>query len=42
MQMNFYNASQLLFILQRAGVGAVYSELTDHGGALGLFLYFRR
>jgi SAM-dependent methyltransferase len=42
MQMNFYNASQLLFILQRAGVGAVYSELTDHGGALGLFMFFRR
>lgn len=42
MQMNFYNLSQLMFMLQRAGVGAVYSELTDHGGALGAFLFFKR
>lgn len=42
MQMNFYNMSQLMFMLQRAGVRSVYSELTDHGGALGAFLFFRR
>lgn len=42
MQMNFYNMSQLMYLLQRAGVGSVYSELTDHGGALGAFMFFRR
>lgn len=42
MQMNFYNLSQLMFILQRAGVHAVHTELTDHGGAIGAFMFFRR
>lgn len=42
MQMNFYNMSQLMYLLQRAGVSSVYSELTDHGGALGAFMFFRR
>jgi len=42
MQMNFYNLSELMFILQRAGVSQVHTELTDHGGALGAFLFFRR
>ncbi len=42
MQMNFYNLSELMFILQRAGVSQVHTELTDHGGALGAFLFFHR
>jgi SAM-dependent methyltransferase len=42
MQMNFYNLSELMFIMQRAGVQRVHSEFTDHGGALGVFLYFQR
>ena len=42
MQMNFYNMSQLLFVLQRAGAGMVHTQLTDHGGAIGAFMFFRR
>jgi len=42
MQMNFYNFSQLMFLLHRAGVATVHSEITDHGGALGAFMFFRR
>ena len=42
MQMNFYNMSQLLFVLQQAGAGMVHSQLTDHGGAIGAFMFFRR
>ena len=42
MQMNFYNLSQLMFILQRAGTGMVHCELTDHSGAIGALMYFRK
>ena len=42
MQMNFYNMSQLLFMLQRSGAGMVHTQLTDHGGAIGAFMFFRR
>jgi SAM-dependent methyltransferase len=42
MQMNFYNLSELLFILQQARCGHLYTELTDHGGALGAFMFFRK
>jgi len=42
MQMNFYNLSELLFILQRAGCAEVHTRMTNHGGALGAFLVFRR
>jgi hypothetical protein len=41
MQMNYYNLSELTFVLQRAGVRWFHTELTDHGGALGAFLYFQ-
>ncbi len=41
MQMNFYNMSQLLFVLQRAGASMVHTQLTDHGGAIGAFMFFR-
>ena len=42
MQMNCYNLSQLMFILQRAGVQRVYSNFTNHGGALGVFMFFQK
>lgn len=42
MQMNYYNVSELMFILQRAGVARVYAEFTNHGGALGVALYFQK
>jgi len=41
MQMNYYNLSELTFVLQRAGVRWFHTELTDHGGALGAVLYFQ-
>ena len=41
MQMNYYNLSELLYLIQRRGATRVYSDLTDHGGALGAFLFFR-
>ena len=42
MQMNFYNMSQLLFMLRQAGAGMVHTQLIDHGGAIGAFMFFRR
>ncbi len=42
MQMNFYNLSELLYVVQRAGVERLHAEFTDHGGAVGAFLFFRR
>jgi SAM-dependent methyltransferase len=41
MQMHYYNLSELMFIAQRAGIHHVVTELTDHGGALGAFLFFQ-
>ena len=42
MQMNFYNLSELLFFVQQSGVQRLHAEFTDHGGALGVFLFFRK
>jgi hypothetical protein len=42
MQMNYYNLSQLMFILQRAGVRRVFSTFTNHNGALGVLMYFQK
>jgi SAM-dependent methyltransferase len=42
MQMNYYSLSQLMFILENAGIKRVLSELTNHGGALGTFMFFRK
>jgi 2-polyprenyl-3-methyl-5-hydroxy-6-metoxy-1,4-benzoquinol methylase len=42
MQMNYYNLSQLMFILERAGVRRVFSTFTNHGGALGVLMYFQK
>lgn len=42
MQMNYYNMSELMFIMQRAGVQRFHAEFADHGGALGVFLFFQK
>lgn len=42
MQMNSYNLSQLCYILQNLGVQSTQFDFTDHGGALGAMLYFRK
>lgn len=42
MQMNYYHLSELMFIVQQAGVTQLFVEFTDHGGAMGAYLYFRR
>ena len=42
MLMNYYSLSQLMFILERAGIKRVFSDFTNHGGALGAFLFFRK
>lgn len=40
MQMNVYPMNDILFILQRAGVLRFHVDFSDHGGELGLTLYF--
>lgn len=42
MQMNPYHLNELLFILQGAGVRRFHVEFTDHGGELGVFLFFQK
>jgi SAM-dependent methyltransferase len=42
MQMNPYNLSELCFMLQTAGVRRFHAEFTDHGGELGVFLFFQK
>jgi SAM-dependent methyltransferase len=42
MQMNYYSLSELGFILYEAGVETVHCDFTNHGGAIGAILYFRR
>lgn len=42
MQMYFYNLSDLTFILQRAGIARLETQLTDHDGALGAYLFFEK
>lgn len=42
LQMNAYDVGRLLFVLQREGVRDVFVEFTDHGGELGVLLFFRR
>ena len=41
MQMNPYNVNELLFLLQGQGVKNFHAKFTDHGGELGIFLYFQ-
>ena len=42
MQMNAYSLSEIGFILQQAGIMRFFAEFTDHGGELGVILYFQR
>jgi len=42
MPMNPYNLSELAFLLQNAGIRQFYADFTDHGGELGVFLFFGR
>jgi ubiquinone/menaquinone biosynthesis C-methylase UbiE len=42
MEMHFYNFSELMFILSREGVTQYSAEFTDHGGAMGALIYFRK
>jgi len=41
MQMNPYNMNEILFLTQAAGARRLYAEFTDHGGELGLFIFFQ-
>jgi SAM-dependent methyltransferase len=40
MQMNPYNINEILFLMQHHGVRQFYVEFTDHGGELGVFIFF--
>jgi SAM-dependent methyltransferase len=42
MQMNYYSLSELGFVLYEAGVETLHCDFTNHGGAIGAMLYFRR
>ena len=42
MQMNPYNVTEMLFIMQSAGILRFQTEFTDHGGELGLFVFFQK
>jgi ubiquinone/menaquinone biosynthesis C-methylase UbiE len=41
MQMNSYNMSEILFLIQNRGALRLHAEFTDHGGELGLFMFFQ-
>jgi len=41
-QMNPYNMNSILFMMQESGVTRFYTEFTDHGGELGVFLFFKK
>lgn len=40
MQMNPYDMNQVLFLMQREGIERFHAEFSDHGGELGVFLFF--
>ena len=42
MQMNSYPMSEIMFLLQSSGVRHLHAEFTDHGGELGVFLFFQK
>jgi SAM-dependent methyltransferase len=42
MLMNPYNVNELLFTMQTAGVRGFHTDFTDHGGELGVLLYFQK
>jgi len=41
MQMNYYELNDLLYLIRRGGAERIHAEYTDHGGALGVFLFFK-
>jgi SAM-dependent methyltransferase len=41
MQMNPYNLNEILFLMQHRGILQFHGEYTDHGGELGIFLFFQ-
>ncbi len=41
MQMNPYNLNEILFLMQRRGILQFHTEFTDHGGELGVYLFFK-
>lgn len=41
MQMNPYNMNEILFALQQRGIKRFHTEFTDHGGELGVFVFFQ-
>jgi ubiquinone/menaquinone biosynthesis C-methylase UbiE len=42
MQMNAYDLNQLYLTIHKAGVRGYYVELTNHGGMLGITVYFQK
>jgi SAM-dependent methyltransferase len=42
MQMNWYNMSELMYLMAAENAQHVFVEFTNHGGALGAFLFLRR
>jgi hypothetical protein len=40
-QMNPYNMNEILFLMQGRGIARFLTEFTDHGGELGVFLFFQ-
>jgi SAM-dependent methyltransferase len=40
-QMNPYNMNEILFLMQTANVRRFCADFTDHGGELGVFLFFQ-
>lgn len=42
MQMNFYNLNKLFFLIQKQYIKDLYVEYTDHGGYLGILVYFKK
>jgi ubiquinone/menaquinone biosynthesis C-methylase UbiE len=39
-QMNCYNMTEIMYLMQSQGVNQFHAEFSDHGGELGVFLFF--
>ncbi|MFH1146354.1 MAG: class I SAM-dependent methyltransferase [Pseudomonadota bacterium] len=42
MQMNSYDLNRILSVIQNNGIPDFYAEYTNHGGSLGIILYFKK
>jgi len=42
MQMNTYDVNRLFLTIQKTNVSNCYTEFTNHGGELGIVVYFRK